>query len=123
MVVLAALGAFLVSVAGSSASTSSLDVLGARAYQAARAGIEWGVYGSLRDNRCDNDVAVTLPAGTPLSDFTVVVDCDRFAADNELGDVPTIDRITATACNAAACGPATPGVHYVERQLTVTVEQ
>lgn len=122
MVVLAALGAFLVSVAGSSASTSSLDVLGARAYQAARAGIEWGVYGSLRDNRCDNDVAVTLPAGTPLSDFTVVVDCNRFA-DNELGDTPTIDQITATACNAAACGPAVPGVNYVERQLTVTVEQ
>lgn len=122
MVVLAALGAFLVSVAGSSASSSAIDVLGARAYQAARAGIEWGVYRSLRDDACALNGALSFPAGTPLADFTVDVDCTRVTA-NELGDTLTIDQITATACNAALCGPAVPGANYVERQLTVTVEQ
>ena len=42
MVVLALLGAFIVSVTGLQQSSQQLDVQGVRAYQAARAGIEWG---------------------------------------------------------------------------------
>ena len=44
LVVLAALGAFIVSISTSQQIGSALDVQGVRAYQAARAGIEWGLY-------------------------------------------------------------------------------
>src|SRR3989442_6606212 len=44
LVVLAVLGAFIVSVTGMQQSSGQLDVLGVRAYQSARAGMEWGAY-------------------------------------------------------------------------------
>jgi MSHA biogenesis protein MshP len=44
LVVLAALGAFIVNISTSQQIGSALDVQGVRAYQAARAGIEWGLY-------------------------------------------------------------------------------
>ncbi|MCX7156856.1 MAG: pilus assembly PilX N-terminal domain-containing protein [Rhodocyclales bacterium] len=44
LVVLAALGAFIMSISTSQQIGSALDVQGVRAYQAARAGLEWGLY-------------------------------------------------------------------------------
>ena len=44
LVILASLGAFIVTVAGVQQTSSALDVQGTRAYQAARAGIEWASY-------------------------------------------------------------------------------
>ena len=41
LVILAALGAFILTISGTQQTSSALDVQGARAYQAARAGIEW----------------------------------------------------------------------------------
>ena len=44
LVILGSLAAFLVHVAGVQHATSTQDVMGSRAYQAAQAGIEWGLY-------------------------------------------------------------------------------
>ena len=44
LVVLAALGAFVVTVSTNQQIGSALDVQGTQAYQAARSGIEWGLY-------------------------------------------------------------------------------
>src|SRR3990172_2936053 len=69
MVVLAMLGAFMLSVTGLQQSSSQLDVQGVRAYQAARAGIEWGAWQVLDPNRTLNPVTcspVVLP-GCPAS--------------------------------------------------------
>jgi MSHA biogenesis protein MshP len=44
LVVLAALGAFIVAISGDQQVGAALDVQGVQAYQAARSGIEWGVY-------------------------------------------------------------------------------
>ena len=44
LVVLAALGAFIVSISTNQQTSAALDIQGVRAYQAARAGVEWGVY-------------------------------------------------------------------------------
>ena len=52
LVVLAGLGAALVNLSTVQHTASALDVQGARAYQAARAGIEWGLYRQLRNNSC-----------------------------------------------------------------------
>ena len=50
LVVLSLLGVFIVSVTGLQQSSQQLDVLGVRAYQAARAGIEWGAWQVLDPN-------------------------------------------------------------------------
>jgi Tfp pilus assembly protein PilX len=44
LVILAALGAFILTISGTQQTSSALDVQGARAYQAARAGIDWASY-------------------------------------------------------------------------------
>lgn len=84
LVMLSALGAAIVKVTSSSQIASALDIQGERAYQAARAGIEWGLYHrlreadtALREQKCLNEAATSfaLPAGTTLTGFTVTVNC------------------------------------------------
>lgn len=98
----------------------SLDTLGTRAYAAARSGIEWGAFNSLRNGNCAGPTPLAM--GGTLSGFTVTVTCTR-TAFNEAGATVNMDTIVATACNNAVCPPALPGANYVERQLTVMVGQ
>lgn len=115
LVVLAALGVAMVTISSVQHQSTSLDVQGVRAYQAARAGMEWGLYQRLRNNSCNGSSTVAMPAGTSLSGFTVTVTCVA-------GEVGTA-VITATACNmpmANACpdpGPNNPD--YVKRVVEV----
>lgn len=141
LVVLAALGAFIVNISTSQQIGSALDVQGVRAYSAARAGLEWGLYqvqataaynfgytstdANLR--ACPAATTSFVPAATTLADFTITVECAA-TADGSSG--PTIYSITATACsqpvagwtaNTTACpNIVNPGPLYVERRVSVT---
>jgi MSHA biogenesis protein MshP len=137
LVVLSLLGAFIVSVTGLQQSSQQLDVQGVRAYQAARAGIEWGAWQVLDPNNTIGTAALpTCPASPTnlsglagsLSPFTVTVTCN--AAIN----APTTEgnrnvgayQIVANACNqpsAGACPNASPASGYVERQLQATLSK
>lgn len=119
IVVLMALGAFIVNLMGLASSAANLDVLGARAYQAARAGIEWGAYQTLRGAGCSGTTTLGFPAGSSLDGFVAEVSCTSTPV-NELGTAYSVEQISATACNAAAC-PGAPTPNYVERALTITV--
>jgi len=141
LVVLSLLGAFIVSVTGLQQSSQQLDVQGVRAYQAARAGIEWGAWQVLDPNNNQPGVGGTpnLPpcpasptnlsglAGS-LSPFTVTVTC------SETINSPTTEgnrdvrayQVIATACNqpsAGACPNASPASGYVERQIQATLSK
>ncbi|WP_310451574.1 pilus assembly PilX N-terminal domain-containing protein [Sulfuritalea sp.] len=149
LVVLAALGAFIVNISTSQQIGSALDVQGVRAYQAARAGLEWGLYqvqataaynfsygpgpgpvGTANPNTraCPTSPTSFVPTAVTLADFTVTVDCEK--AEDTINGGPTIYSITATACNQPLGGwtPATtacpntvnPGPLYVERRVSVT---
>ncbi|TAK92413.1 MAG: agglutinin biogenesis protein MshP [Burkholderiaceae bacterium] len=120
VVILAALGAFIISVVRTTASSQNLDLLGQRAYQAAQAGIEWGAFQSLRNNTCTGTTLTFV--GTTLADFSTTVTCSSSSAD-ELGTTINLDTIVALACNQPPCPAASPGDNYVERQLTVTVNR
>jgi MSHA biogenesis protein MshP len=125
LVILAALGAFLVTVSGLFQVSSALDIQGARAYQAARAGIEWGAFQSLRNGVCPAPTNLTF-AGTGLADFTTTVTCTEPPAYTEQSATVIVDQISATACNqpaAGACPNAAPGSNYVERQISITVSR
>lgn len=122
LVVLAALGAFMLSVSSSQQIASALDVQGARAYQAARVGIEWGLYRQLQASSCSASTSF-VPAAATLSGFTITVTCAATADPGGAGG-PTVYSLTSTACNqpdGVTCpNTANPGAFYVERRLTVT---
>ncbi len=124
LIVLAALAAFLLTVGGLQQTSSTLDLQGTKAYQAARAGIEWGVYRALRNDSCVASTSFALPGG--LSEFTVTVQCTESAYDEiSAGATPKIYSILATACNQPSVGdcPGLVGPLYVERQLQATVDK
>lgn len=131
LLVLAALGAFMVSISSLQHLASAQDIQGARAYQAARAGIEWGLYQVL-DPLNATAVAPSSaswpnlpacpasPTALTVDGFAVAVTCSRSAIYNENGTVRSIAvyRLQATASSGA------PGaVSYVERQLQATVSK
>ena len=117
LVVLAVLGAFMVNVSTNQHIGSALDVQGVRAYQTARAGIEWGLYQKLVANSCVGSTSFA-PAASSLAGFTVTVSCSSYA---DVNGGPTTYTINAIACNATgSCPAASPGNLYVERRLDVT---
>jgi hypothetical protein len=75
LVMLSALGAAMVKVSTGSQIAAALDIQGERAYQAARAGIQWGLYRQLKNDSCVAKTSFALPAGNTLSSFTVTVNC------------------------------------------------
>lgn len=121
LIVLAGLGAAIVNISTTQHTSSALDVQGTRAYQAARAGIEWGLYRQLREGDCDAETSFTPPAPT-LGVFKVTVRCDSLSDPNTNPPVITY-RIESTACNQPGAGGHCPGTaggtYYVERQLQV----
>lgn len=130
VVILAGLGAVMLNMSNVQHTSSALDVQGARAYQAARAGIEWGLYRQLRDGTCGASESFALPAGSSLAGFTVTVTCTAATYDSTTPDVavsPSIMqyRVAAVACNGPAAGkcPGTGGtVDYVQREMQVSFQ-
>jgi MSHA biogenesis protein MshP len=128
LVVLSALGTYMVIFTGQQQTTVQADVLGVRAYYAARAGLDWGTYLALDpENTAGAPPAfAACPAGTintmggSLSPFTVVVTCnDTGFSYDEAGRAIHVYEITATACNNASCPAASPPAGYVERRIVV----
>lgn len=135
LVVLATLGAFIVSVSTNQQTGFALDVQGVRGYQAARAGIEWGLYQvqaspgynfgytSTDPNTRSCFVSPTsfTPVAPMLSGFRVTVTCSATLAP---GGGPTIYVVTAVACSQPDAGSCpntnSPGSLYVERRLDVS---
>ena len=122
LVVIAALGTFAVTLSTTQQQSAALDVMGARAYQAARAGIEWGAYQVLTPGTINCPLggasnSVVMPASpSTLSGFTVDVSCWSYAPVSEAADTVTVYQLTSTATQGT---PATAG--YVERQMMVTI--
>lgn len=117
--ILGAMSAYMINFRLYQEAGITLDTLGTRAYGAARSGVEWGAYNSLRNGACAASTSLAL-AGT-LSGFTVTVTCSTAGPYNEAGASVLVDAITATACNSATCPEPAPGANYVERQITVMV--
>ncbi|MCC7546775.1 MAG: agglutinin biogenesis protein MshP [Burkholderiales bacterium] len=125
LVVLAALAAGLVNVSVMQHSGAALDLQGVRAYQAARAGIEWGVYRILDP---EGTPGITLPScwGAPealalaqdLAPMAVSVTCTGPSATTELDRTIGVYRLSATATFGT---PQT--ANHVSRTVEVTVSR
>lgn len=127
IVSLAAIGAYLLTVSNVQLETAVMDEQGARAYQAARAGVEWGAYQVLRDpggafaSACNGGSSSQSFAVPGIPSFRSTVGCTSPGAETEDGAAVRTYRITSTGCNAAACPEPAPGPTYVERQLQLIV--
>lgn len=121
LVILAALGGFILTVSSLQHKGLALDVLSTRAMQAAKAGVEYGAFQALVNASCP--AAASFAPGGALAGFTVTVTCASTVAD-EAGSARTIYTVVATACNqpaGGACPAAAPGEAYVERQIQATI--
>lgn len=137
IVVLALLGVFIISVTGLQQSSQQVDVQGVRAYQAARAGIEWAAFQVLDPNNTQNPANCTSgPGGAPvmpacfaspttlpalagtLSPFTVSVTCSASPPATEGNQDIRVFTVTSTASTGTA---GTTG--YVNRQLTAILSK
>ena len=125
LVVLAGLGATMMTFFTAQQQSVLLDELGARAYQASRAGIEWGTYQVVQNSgvgfasACQaGPASQVLPAlGGTLADFPVSVSCSATSAVEEAATL-WVYSFTSTATRGSA-GSA----DYVERQIQATIAQ
>jgi MSHA biogenesis protein MshP len=120
LVVLSMLGTAIVTVSTSQHQGSALDLLGSRAYEAARSGVEYGLYRS-RSGDCPPVRTFGFAAST-LAPFIVTVQCVSNPTAGMAGKLDQIS-ITATACNqpsGGVCPNAAPAsADYVQRVVTV----
>jgi MSHA biogenesis protein MshP len=114
--VLAILGIMMVTIGGMQRATASAATQGARAYHAARTGIEWGAFQALTNGNCaaaTGDFPLAVPG---LDGFTVTVACVSTA--HREGPPPDYNAyvITSTA-TSGNFGTA----DYVSRRIQITV--
>ncbi|OQW86355.1 MAG: hypothetical protein BWK72_17865 [Rhodoferax ferrireducens] len=121
VVILAALGAFMVTFSNTQQLTSAQDVQGTRAYWAARAGTEWGI-GAV--NAVANPAAIgvaTCTTASPLAidGFSVAVACS-VTAYQEGGQSRYMVQMRAVASTP---GGTVGSVGYIERSVSASMER
>lgn len=127
LLLFAGLAVYMLWITSAQNRGAAQDVQGARAYQAARSGVEWGLYKLLRDGTCAAATSLTF-AGSSLSEYTSTVSCVRTANTDELlaTNPVRVYEIVATACNRPVGGTCVGidanGPDYVERQIRVSTE-
>ncbi len=123
LVVLGGLAGWLMRLTTTTLAQEALELEGTRAYQAAQAGVEAGIYAARINGSCATQ---TLTFTGQLARFTATVACTAYSAD-EGGQAVTLYRITSVACNqpsGGACPNAAPTLgEYAERHMTATVER
>lgn len=126
LVILSALGVFMLSISTIQQTTSTQDMQGSHAYQAAKAGLEWGAYQVMNPENMNPPAggvaryvcaaSTVLPAfGGSLSRFTVTVACtsNDFV---ESGNNVRVYQLTSTATLGTVATTS-----YIERRLTASI--
>lgn len=108
LVVLSAIGGYMVLVAGVQSQTTVMALQGVRAYHAARSGLEWGIFKDLTSGSCTSGVF-------NVGDFTVSVNCDE-SSFVEGGQSFNVYRVTSLAEFGVYGSQG-----YISRQLTARV--
>ncbi|WP_319244425.1 pilus assembly PilX N-terminal domain-containing protein [uncultured Propionivibrio sp.] len=144
LIVLAVLGAAIAKVSSMASVGESYDADGAKAYQAARAGVEWAAYQLLKGACSGGDYCALCRSASyaspttrtlgglsgDLSPFSVTVSCASGGSSfSEAGSAVWVYRITVNACNQPTAEPACPNttgaaiasLGYSERQISLTV--
>lgn len=124
LVVLGALGTMMVTFFAAQQQSSALDVMGSRAYQASRAGIEWAAYNINQQSAgtkwvgCDTAAPIALFAagdlGGTLTPFAVSLACGSASAVEGAATIWVYNLASTATAGGAAGSP-----DYVERVINV----
>ncbi len=119
IVVLAALGGYMVSISGVQQSTTNRALISARTLVAARAGLDWGIHRAvapptLGSGECSPSAQFGL-TGEGLGDIQVTVECTT-TVYGTAGGQANIYRIVSTAKHGAL-----GTVEYGERKVEATL--
>lgn len=127
VVILAALGAFMLTFSNTQQLTSAQDLQGSRAYWAARAGLEWGI-GSVVASTSTPPACPTSPTASTTTlpttfdgGFTVTVTCTR--TDFTEASVAANRFIFQFTSIAATTGGTVGSIGYIERSLSASMER
>ena len=115
VVILAALGGFMLSFSNTQQLTSAQDIQGSRAYWAARAGLEWGIASAT--SACP--VGTTTLSIATGSTFSVAV-TSTTTNYSEGVSTPVICRITAVATVPSS---TVGSIGYIERSVSAAIEK
>lgn len=91
LLVLAVLGVFMVTLSGVQSRTSLWALQGARAYHAARSGLEWGGSQAVVNNACNASSTLTV------NGFTVTLGCQAEGPFTEGGQSYFVYRLSSLA--------------------------
>lgn len=119
VVVLAALGGYMVSFSNTQQLTGAQDVQGSRAYWAARAGLEWGVAAVMAAQTpgSTSTECPTTPTSLTVQGMSVVVACTA-TSYTEGGSAVRVLSFNAIASAGAAASPG-----FVERSVSASLER
>lgn len=127
LVVIAGLAVAMVTIFTTQQTSSALDVQGSRAYQAARAGLEWGIFKQTVEGSCGGPSSFKMDETTSLRGFVVTVRCAKVEGPaTDGGDEDVLDRwkVAAVACNVpdgdGACPNPVNSADYVQRVMEAT---
>ncbi|MDA8092764.1 MAG: pilus assembly PilX N-terminal domain-containing protein [Betaproteobacteria bacterium] len=120
LVVLAALGTFLVAVSTRSQTSADQYLERGRAYQAARAGLEWEMYElATHDGRCIPPAVLSASTAT-LADFRIQVACEPRPGSAFQGP-PSAKGMHACLLTSRATRSRPGAIDFVARELHLTV--
>jgi MSHA biogenesis protein MshP len=112
LVVLAALGVFMVTLSGTHQAAPRHSILATRVYFGAKAGLDWGIQQAIAVNSCVGGAGTTLVlTGTGLTGVSATVVC---ASTAHTGG--TVYRITSTAISGTF-----GTLDYAQRRMEATV--
>ena len=114
VVVLAALGAFMLTFSNTQQLTSAQDLLGSRAYWAARAGLEWAIFLAKTNAACPaSPSAFSVNTGAV---FNLSVTCSLQSYNEGANTIKVFSlKSVATQGSVGSAG-------YVERSLSAALE-
>lgn len=122
LVVLALVGAYMVTLSGTQQATTTFALQGVRGYYAARAGIEWGTRQAFHNTPATCSAApgstttTVALSGNGLNGFNVDVACS-YTQHRESGQDFCVFDLQAVARFGSLAAPA----DYVQRQVQATV--
>jgi len=114
LVAVAGLVVFMTNIRVVQQTTLVYGIQGARAMQAARSGIEWGIHDAIVNGSCAGSTSFTIARPT-LDNFSVEVQC---AATTHTEGVTAITTYQLTSI---ASGGVFGSLDYVQRHLQATV--
>lgn len=117
LVVVAGLVGAMINLSVVQHSAVVMSVQGARAMQASRSGLEYGIYQALAGNCANETVSFTVPA---LKPFSVNLTC---TSSSHTESTATFDfyELTATSASGSYITAGSANPDYISRTIRVTV--